>query len=56
MKTKIIIKKGWKIIAKYDFLITLSKGDYISIKDVFEYRVDCCLLDLSDNVMQILVE
>lgn len=55
MKTEVIVKKGWQVIAEFDFLITLSKGDVIAMKDGFEYRVDCCVLDLSDNVMKILV-
>ncbi len=46
MKTQVIIKKGWEVIAEYDYLLPLSKGDVVSNKDGFEYRVDCLLLDL----------
>ena len=55
MKTQIIEKKGWEIIAEYDFLLSLSKDDVVADTNGFEYRVDCLLLDLSDNTMKVLV-
>jgi len=55
MKTQVIIKKGWEVIAEYDYLLPLSKGDVVANKDGFEYRVDCLLLDLIDNTMKVLV-
>ena len=56
MKTIVIIQKGWETIAEYDFLLPLSKGDVVADKQGFEYRVDCLLLDLSDNTMKVLVK
>ena len=40
MKTKIIIRKGWKIIKEYDFLITMTNEDVVEFEDI-EYRVKC---------------
>lgn len=54
MKTQVIVKKGWEVIADYDYLLPLSKGDVVS-KDGIEYEVDCLLFDLSDNTMNVLV-
>jgi hypothetical protein len=55
MKTEIIIKTGWEIIAKYDFLITMSKGDVVD-HDGREYEVDCSMLMIHENKMLILLD
>lgn len=55
MKTEIIVRKGWIKVAKYDFLIPLSKGDIVELSG-FEYRVDCCCLIINENKLQILVD
>ncbi len=56
MKTLIIINEGWETIATYDFLIPLSQGDFVSMPDGREYEVECCMLDLSDNTLKVLVK
>ena len=55
MKTEIFIKKGWRLIASYNNLITMSKGDIVEHEGI-EYKVDCCLLELDKNKMLILLE
>jgi hypothetical protein len=54
MKTKVILMKGWEILAEYDFPITMSKGDVV-LHYGFEYKVEKCLLDTNINEMLILV-
>lgn len=56
MKTQIILSKGWIVLAEYDFLITLCKGDCVEMTDGIEYYVDCKILDISKNTIQILVK
>jgi len=55
MKTQIIIAKECRIIKEYDFLITLGTEDVVEHNDI-EYRVDCCLLNLSTDTMIILLK
>tara|TARA_R110000823_G_scaffold276670_1_gene395237 strand:+ start:636 stop:806 length:171 start_codon:yes stop_codon:yes gene_type:complete len=55
MKTKIIISKEWKIIKEYDFLITMTKEDVVEFEDI-EYRVNCCVLEIENNTMCILLD
>jgi hypothetical protein len=55
MKTKIVISTGWKVIQKYDFLITMNKGDVVEYKNL-EYKVDCCFLDINKDTMCILLD
>lgn len=54
MKTRIIIKKGWVEIAKYDFPITLTKDDVVTFNDI-EYSVDGCILDIDNREIVILL-
>lgn len=54
MKTKIIIKKGWEQIAEYPFLLQMSKGDVVTW-DNREFRVDCLVLNIEEESMEILV-
>lgn len=55
MKTKIIIKTGWRLIAEYSRLFTMSNGDIVDHKDI-EYKVECCIWDTKDSTMTILVD
>lgn len=55
MKTKIIISKGWKIIKEYNFLITMTNEDVVEFEDI-EYRVNCCVLEVENNTMCILLD
>ena len=55
MKTEIIKKEDSVVVAKYDFFIPLSKGDIVDI-DGFEYRVDFCCLNVSENKFEIFVD
>lgn len=55
MKTQVIIKKGWKIIKEYDFLITMVYNDVVSYNGL-EYKVDCSVLDIDANLMIILID
>ena len=54
MKTRIIIKSGWIVIAEYPFLLTLSNNDVVENNGV-EYRVDCCVLNVAESTMEILI-
>lgn len=55
MKTELILKKSWTKIAEYDFMIIMTKDDIVVSPNGMEYKVDSCILDLSENLMQILV-
>jgi len=54
MNTKIIITKKLKVVKEYDFLITMSKGDFVEFNKI-EYIVSSCFLDIENNVMLILL-
>ena len=54
MKTQIIISDGWYILKEYDFLITLTKGDYVTYNGV-EYKVDTCALIIEEDKIEILI-
>lgn len=55
MKTKIIVKKGWHIIAEFNHQIPLSKGDVVVHTNGIEYIVNCLILNLKDNSIEILL-
>ena len=55
MDTYIIVKEGSVTVAKYEFIIPLSEGDIVDI-DGFEYRVDFCCLNVSENKFEIFVD
>ena len=54
MKTKIIIKKEWKVIKEYDFLLTMNSGDIVEIFGI-DYKIDLCVLELENDTMCILL-
>jgi len=55
MKTKIIISKGWKVIKEYNSLITLTNKDVVEFEGI-EYRVNCCVLEIENNTILILLD
>ena len=55
MKTKIIISKDWRIIKEYDFLFTMTIEDVVQFEGI-EYRVYCCVLEVENDTMSILVQ
>ncbi|OJV50522.1 MAG: hypothetical protein BGO31_14260 [Bacteroidetes bacterium 43-16] len=57
MKTQIIIKKNWNVVASYDHLVTMSKGDMVKVsEDEADYFVEYLYLDTINNVMMIFIK
>lgn len=55
METKIIIRENWTIVREYDFIFTMTKDDVVYFDGV-EYVVHCCLLEVENNTMCILLD
>ncbi len=54
MTTKIVIQRGWIVIAEYDYLVTMSKGDLVEFEGK-ELEVKKLFLEIATNTMIILL-
>ena len=48
----VIYNADYKIVKEYDFLIPLSKSDYLTLNGI-DYQIDCVLLNVDDNKLEV---